>query len=196
MSHGFSTAVLAGGLSRRFGAPKALADWGGRGLAESVCLALAPVSPERLLVARELGAFEGAEKDGLRLVPDLFESAHPMGGIATALRASLSPWCFVAACDMPFLNADLVRALWHRRGPGAAIVPVWAGRAQGLCAFYRRDALPVLEGRIARGELRLSEAIEALAPSKVDGASLDPSGRAFLDIDTPEDYRLLKALPC
>ena len=47
----------------------------------------------------------------LRMVADLYPGKGALGGVYTGLFLASHSHAFVAACDMPFLNKDLIRHL-------------------------------------------------------------------------------------
>ena len=50
---------------------------------------------------------------------------------------------FVAACDMPFLNPEVVRDLCARAGSADVVIPVHAEGAEPLHALYSKDCIVV-----------------------------------------------------
>lgn len=180
--------ILAGGASRRFGAPKALADWGGKPMVAAVARALAPAVGETLVVAKDADALRFLEDEGVRLVPDLFAERHALGGLYTGLLQARAEFCFVCACDMPLVRAEAVARLWRLSADRQAVVPIWRGEPQPLCALVRRDAAPALRRRINRGRFGLTPAFAALDTRFVPAEEIDPTGRSFRDLDTPAEY--------
>lgn len=188
--------ILAGGASRRFGEPKALADWNGRPMIETVRAALDGRVGETLVVAKDLEPLRFLERLGARLVADRFSGRHALGGVFSGLLEAAGTHAFVCACDMPLLSPEVVTGLWRRRGAWQAVVPVWRGVPQVLCSLVRRDAAEALGRRIEEGRLGVNDGFGALSTLRVDGAELDPTGRSFFDIDTREDFRAAREARC
>ena len=65
----------------------------------------------------------------------------PLAGIETGLAASQSDLNFVLACDMPLVNADLVRYLAGLAEGYQAVVSRLEGWPKPLHAVYRRECL-------------------------------------------------------
>jgi molybdopterin-guanine dinucleotide biosynthesis protein A len=104
-------AVLAGGESSRYRAPKALATVGGIRIVDRVVAALRLVTPEIVISANEPGLFADL---GFRIYPDEREDLGPLGGIYTVLRQARGagrPGILAVACDMPFPSIDLLTRL-------------------------------------------------------------------------------------
>ena len=180
--------VLAGGRSSRFGSDKALAPWAGGTMIAGVLAALEPVVDERLVVAKSPDRYvEGLR--GVRPVRDGFSAHHPLAGIAAGLRAARAPWAFVCACDMPLLQPALVRILLASAPGHDAVVPVWEGRPQALCAVYSTTCLDSID-RLLREDGSVEElftSVRTLRLGEATVARLDPLGLSFMDIDTPAD---------
>lgn len=191
-----SAVILAGGASRRFGSPKALADWNGRPMIAAVVGALRGQAAETLVVAKDLAPLAFLERDGARLVKDRFADRHAIGGVYSGLLEASSDFAFVCACDMPLLSPQVPSRLWRLRAGRQAVVPVWNGTAQALCALWRRDAAGALGRRVAEGRLRLASAFDDLSVLHVDGSALDATGRSFLDVDTPQDLAAARRAAC
>lgn len=129
--------VLAGGRSSRFGADKAVADLDGQRLVDHV-LAGIPDEIEVVLVGPDLGSL-GRRARVVREDPPF---GGPVAAIAAGLPCVSTSIVAVLATDMPRAAAHL-GSLVHAIGPGAeAVIPVDSrGRAQVLCAAYRRSSL-------------------------------------------------------
>jgi aminoglycoside 6-adenylyltransferase len=129
-------------MSERFGSPKALARFRGETLAERAWRLLGEVCDEVLAV--------GKAADALALpfpVLDDGSSEHaPVFGVVAGLRAAAHETCLVVPVDCPLLTAEALRTL-----AGAVAVP----RTGPLPGAYTKSMLPVLEARIASGELSL-----------------------------------------
>jgi molybdenum cofactor guanylyltransferase len=174
---GLTGILLVGGASRRFGTPKALARLGGETLAERAWRTLGEVCDERLAV--------GKTADGLELpfplVDDGSDVRAPLAGLVAGLRAARRELCVVLPVDCPLVDACALRALAAACG-GAAAVP----QTGPLPGAYRRSALPVLERRLAAGELALRAAVAELGATTVE---LDAG--LLVNVNTPADLRAL-----
>jgi molybdopterin-guanine dinucleotide biosynthesis protein A len=147
-------ALLVGGASRRFGSPKALAVYEGEMLAER--------GHRLLLEAFGRVVVVGKAADGLELpfplVDDGSDVRAPIVGVAAALREADADVCVVLPTDMPHVTPALLRSLAEAAADVDAAVP----QTGPLPGAYRRTALPVLERRIAAGELALHTAAAEL----------------------------------
>ncbi len=188
-------AVLAGGESRRFGAPKALALVGGARVVDRVVVAARGALGEAVLVANRPELYADL---GLRVRPDAVPGAGALGGVHAALRWAADeerPGALCVACDLPFLRAGLLRALVDRAADGSAdaVVPESTGRRgiEPLCAFYSVRCLPAAERMLESGELRLTELLERVRTARVPLAEVRRWGAPdvmFLNVNTPADH--------
>ena len=183
--------VLAGGLSARFGADKALADWRGRTLVESVSLSLLQVLPRVIVVAKR-GQRRPLAGPRAILVEDSRGLRHPLSGLEAGLTACPTPWAFVTACDMPFASPDLIRRLAALRPGAQAVAALVAGRIQPFGAFYARKILPTLSAHLDDG----GSATSLLQRLETRWISADcDEDRDFFDLDDQAAYREALAWP-
>ena len=100
-------AVLAGGLSSRFGSDKALALWQGRPLLEHVVERLGTVCAQVIVCGR-------ADAEGLTIPDRPRAGLGPLGGLAAALHHAETNGfdrVLAAPCDAPQLSDELLAAL-------------------------------------------------------------------------------------
>lgn len=167
-------ALLVGGASRRFGSPKALAPVGGETLAERGHRVLVEACDQVIAV--------GKTADGLALpfavLDDGSELRAAIVGVAAALRLAPDDPVVVLPTDMPWMTPEAVRAL----AAAAEGVDVAVPQTGPLPGAYRRTALPVLERRIAAGDLALHRALGEL---RVRTLELDTA--VLGNVNTPDD---------
>ena len=160
--------LLVGGASTRFGSPKALARLGDETLAERTWRALAWCD-ERLAV--------GKTADALPLpfpvLDDECEIRAPLAGVVAGLRRARGELCVFLPVDCPNVTPALLQTL--AGACAEAAVP-----ANGpLPGVYRRSVLPVLERRLAQGQLALRDAL-----TEVDSRVVDVDPALLSDVDT------------
>jgi molybdopterin-guanine dinucleotide biosynthesis protein A len=151
--------VLAGGAARRYGGvPKGLLEVGGRRILDRVVEVVAGATGALpLLVANAPDA--AAWRPDLSVVPDARPGFGSLGGLYTAVCAGPGP-ALVVAWDMPFVPAELLRALVEGGGGGGghadAFLPESDGRrgVEPLCAVYGPACRAAIERQLATGDLR------------------------------------------
>jgi molybdopterin-guanine dinucleotide biosynthesis protein A len=187
----YSLVIQAGGRSSRMGEDKALKPFLGRPLVWRVIDRLAPSAAETLVTTNRPAEFDFLR---LRLVPDLLPGRGALGGLYTALASASFPIVAVVACDMPFASAPLLERAVELLVEEEAdiVVPRSPGGMEPLHAVYRRlTCLPLIRAALDAGQLKAIDWFPAvnvrqLSPQEV--AALDPSGLAFWNINTPEEF--------
>ena len=176
---GLTGILLVGGASARFGAPKALARFGGETLAERAWRLLEETCDQTIAV--------GKSADELPLpFPVLDDGSSvraPIAGVVAGLRAARSEVAIVLPVDVPLLSAMSVEAL------AAACEDVAVPPTGPLPGAYRKSALRALEQRLADGDLALRDALSDLETRVVE---LDP--RELANVNTPQDLEALRQL--
>ena len=187
-----SAAILAGGQSRRMGRDKALVEIGGRPMLALVIERIRPLFDDLFIAGGDekiYGAF------GIPVHRDVRPGSGSLGGIYTALVKAAHPVVFCVACDMPFVNPDLVTFLLGEmeKDPFQAVVPTVDGEEEPLCAVYSRSALPVIERDLDAGVRRIKSTLASLEVRAVGADEMrpfDPELLTFFNINTPVDLGL------
>lgn len=137
---------------------------------------------------------------GLPTIADQIQGIGPLGGLHAAMKYAHYPVVVVVACDMPFLNVELLEAqirLLEDRGVDV-VVPLLEGGYEPLHAVYQRDTcLPAIEAAIAREQRRLISWFPAVKVLEMDEDAVegyDPDLRSFLNVNTPEELAAAEAL--
>jgi molybdenum cofactor guanylyltransferase len=171
----FTGVVLAGGLGRRIGAPKATAPLGGRPLIAYPLAALKEVCDQVVVVAKR----DTELPVDLERWDEPDEPRHPIAGLRHALERAGAP-IIVCAADMPFVSKDALQAIASSLGDAAAAVARADDLLQPLLAAYAPQALAALVAAPADEPLRRS--VESLDPVVVD-----VQAAAVFNVNTPED---------
>ena len=124
-----------------------------------------------------------------RCVADRRPRLGPIGGLETALCTIETDAAFVAACDMPFLNPDVIRSMIDAFGESDLLIPVIAGRLHPLHAIYAKRCLPAIQAQIREGDLalhHLADAVKSAVYPETAFRRHDPLLRSVTNINTPE----------
>src|SRR3989338_8917621 len=194
MAEQLTAVILAGGESWRMARDKAFLPWGDSTLLEHIIDTLRPAVDEIIVAVKDARAFRHLKA---LVVEDCVPDAHALGGLYTGLRTASHPWCFVCACDMPFVNPRLVRALAQQARGYDAVIPRTAQGLQPLHAVYATSALGAIEAQLRRRHWDLHALVTQLRAKIIEPDAihaLDPEERSFLNLNSPEEYR--RALEC
>ena len=176
--------LLTGGASRRMETDKARIVWQGETLAARAARVLASVCDPVVEV--------GSGASGLRCVREDPPGSGPLAALLAGAGAldTRGPLVLLA-CDLPFVEAPIVRLLADWAG-NPTVVPVVDGRLQFACARYGAAALARAERAIAVGDQTLRAAAGDDFDELVESEWKAVGGlNAFADVDTPADVRRL-----
>jgi molybdopterin-guanine dinucleotide biosynthesis protein A len=188
-----SAIIQAGGQSRRMGRDKALIDFKGRPIIAHVIDTLRVLTDDIVVVSNRSDLYGSF---GARVAPDYDPPCGPLGGLAVGLQAVSSELAIVVACDMPFLNVDLLRWLIDRAEGYEAVVPQTGDDFEPLHAVYRRTCYHPIVHRIQRGDRRVISFfadVRLRSVPEVEWRRLDPMGRSLINLNTPDDLSWLTA---
>lgn len=192
-----SIVIQAGGASSRMGQNKALMPFLGRPLVARVAEQMAALAGELLVTTNQA---EGFGFLNLPLVADVLPGKGALGGLFTALSAARLPLVALVACDMPFASPVLLAAqrdLLEQTGADVVIPRSEAG-LEPLHAVYRTaSCLPPVRAALETGRLRMIAWFDAVRVRVMEPEEVrryDPLARAFLNVNTPEEFRQAEAL--
>jgi molybdopterin-guanine dinucleotide biosynthesis protein A len=127
------------------------------------------------------------------LVEDLIPGRGALGGLYTALSVASSPLVAVVACDMPFVNLQLLAAekQYLANEKYDAAIPNPNGGLEPFHSVYRRETcLPVIKSTLDAGHWRADiwfSQINAKLITTDEIQRYDPMEMAFLNVNTPEE---------
>src|SRR5574341_199017 len=147
----YSALILAGGKGSRLGyREKALIDIKGRPLIAIVIERLEKAVDNIIISVRDKEQGEllnsrlsGDVKPPYTFAYDAYKERGPLAGILSGLMTCRGDeYCFIAACDMPFIDENVVKMLFNGSEHYDAAVPRWEdGFLEPLHAVYRREPM-------------------------------------------------------
>jgi molybdopterin-guanine dinucleotide biosynthesis protein A len=171
--------LLLGGLSRRFGSVKALAQLGPETLAERGWRVLGEAFEHRLAVGKaadQLGlAFEVLD-DGVPL-------RAPIAGVVGGLRAVETEIAVFLPVDCPLVSAESLQLL------AEACVEAAVPQTGPLPGAYATTVLPVFDKRLAAADLDLGGAL-----SEFDARIVQLDPQELMIVNTERDLERLRGL--
>lgn len=189
--------MLAGGKSNRLGRNKALENFGDRSLIERVIDTLSLLGDDIIVVT--------AKQDQLPKLGDdieyVLDSYPPLTGakvgLYSGIKASTSFHSLAVACDMPFLNIDLLRYLIDISEGFNVVIPRIGDKIEPLHAVYSKNCLPILESQLGEGRLKISNLFDEVEVRYVDKEEIewfDPQHLSFLNVNSEADLRKAKSI--
>jgi molybdopterin-guanine dinucleotide biosynthesis protein A len=188
--------ILAGGLNTRFsGKQKAFLTVGGERIVDRHYRIFRETFDEIILVTNDPVKYLDWD---LNIVTDLFPVRSSLTGIHAGLFHSRAPYAFFAACDIPFLKKDVVKAVVAAITPGIdAVIPETAAGREPLCAAYSTGCLPTVTRHLAKNRLKIQLFLNKMRVKTIPEKRLrrlDPQLLSFFNINSPEDLIRAEAL--
>ena len=188
---------MCGGKSLRFGRSKALEILGGKSLIEIVIDHLQSLTDHILLVtSQEKLVLPASVK--VETTADIYPGKGPLGGIYTGLVVSKTFLNVVVACDMPFLNVELLKYMVKQSVGYDAVVPrLGKGMIEPLHAVYSRSCADSIKACLDHNDLRLRSFLDAVKVRYVERGEyepFDPQFLSFFNINEQSDFQRAIAL--
>ena len=183
--------ILAGGKSTRMGRDKSFILFSGRPLIEVVIDKISALCNDLIIVTNDPQPYE---KYSLRVEIDILKDKGPLGGIYTGLMYSKDKYNFVVACDMPFLNHDLMQYMVKEADGYDVVIAENKNRLEPLCAVYSKNCIKRIEKEFSKGSLKITDFLKYVKVRTItedETAEFDLDGRWFVNVNTLEDYRRL-----
>ncbi len=187
-----SGVILAGGKSRRYGINKAFVKTDGIALIERVIMVLRSLFQHLILVTNTPDEYAYLK---LPMHEDLIKGLGPMGGVFTGLSVIPNDAGFFVACDMPFLNHNLIRYMAKNKGSFDVVVPRICGMMESLHALYDKRCLPAIKRLINSKEYQIIRIFQEVSVRYIDEDEIrgfDPKLRSIINVNTPQELRRLE----
>ncbi len=184
--------LLAGGESKRFsGAEKSNLIVGRGRIIDRLMTVFKTLFTDIIIVSNQPRTF--LEWDAL-IVTDIYSQRSSLTGIHTGLFYTQTEHAFIAACDAPFLNIDLIAKLYgYMDHQSDVVIPKTKLGYEPLCAIYSRRILQPVQNALDRHQLKISRLFNKLNVKEIPESVLrkiDPDLISFYNINTPEDLEL------
>ena len=179
--------LLAGGLSRRMGADKAMLVYKGEPLWSRQLRTLSEVGSEAIWVsARSVPAWAKGLNE---VILDEVPSRGPLSGIAAALSRLKTSHLLVLGIDLPNMSSEHLRQLVNVIEPGRGVIPVKEERFETVCAIYPREAAVVAQEFLAGDRLSLQDFAKELVRRKLvaRGEIRAAEEHLYLNVNTRAD---------
>jgi molybdopterin-guanine dinucleotide biosynthesis protein A len=134
------------------------------------------------------------------LVADVIPGTGALGGLYTTLYAAHHPLVAVVACDMPFVNPQILAAahgLLEETGADVVIPHTEQGYEPFHAVYRRETCLAAVGAALAAGERRLISwfpAVQVVPLPEEIITRFDPGGLAFWNLNTPQELIQAEAL--
>ena len=181
--------ILAGGKSSRMGSNKAFLKVKGKTFIEHQIALLREIFSEITISANTPEEYKHLN---VPIIGDIYPDKGPLGGIYSAIINSKSFHTFMLACDMPFVEIDLIKHLKSFISGHDVVIPQSKKGLEPLHAFYSKNCIAPIKKELDSNNLRI---VSFFPQVKVKTVKLNnlPSSNKFKDsiknLNTLEEYK-------
>jgi len=192
--------ILAGGRSSRLGREKLAEVIAGKSLIERAVSSLISLSQEILIVISQKQArstLSSYTYPKAKTVVDLYSGKGSLIGIYTGLVHSANFLNLVVACDMPFLNVNLLRYMIDISPGFDVIIPRIGDQMEPLHAVYSKNCIGPMESLIKQDNLKVTaffDSVKIRYVGKEEMDRFDPEHLSFFNINTEADLKRARML--
>lgn len=184
-----SCIILAGGQSKRMGNDKAFLDFGGKSFIRTVAEKLSKKCSQLIISANKDWHIYRNELRGIDFdfVKDMDPYAGPLNAIASTSAFIKNDIVFIATCDTPFLDENIIDYYMSIIGKYDAVIPIVEKRHQPLNTLYKKTAT-ILAKEIYQTRKSLMAWVEMLNYKPIDESDIANYILTYKSINTKEDY--------
>ncbi|MDY6842766.1 MAG: molybdenum cofactor guanylyltransferase [Thermodesulfobacteriota bacterium] len=180
-------AVLAGGDSKRMGCNKAFIELDGIRLIDRTIAVFKNIFKEVLVITNDPVTYEYLD---VRVVKDLFSQKSSIVGIYTGLFYATYGHTLFVACDMPFIQEDIVRLLVENIGDNDVVIPETPDGLEPLFSVYSKRCLRPIFDLIKSEDYKIRNFFNRVKVKKISECEIKGEERglsAFFNLNTKED---------
>ncbi len=156
--------ILAGGKSSRMGCDKALLGFGEETVLEGLTQLTASIFSETFIISSQSKNYHQLNLKGAVIFNDFLENKGPLARLYTGLAYSTHQVSCVLTCDMPLVNASLLRELvaFWQEGYDAVCPEDSEGRLQPFPGIYSRSSRHFIRLLLDRDETAMRRLFDIL----------------------------------
>ncbi|MEJ2485770.1 MAG: molybdenum cofactor guanylyltransferase [Anaerolineales bacterium] len=187
----YSIVIQAGGQSTRMGQDKGLLQFGKYKMVEYILHQVSGMGEKNFIVSNRP---EEYKEFGLPVYTDIYHNIGPLGGFHTIFSFLEMEYALVLACDMPFINRDLINYLLSLASDYDIIVPRLNHNkfVKPFRAVYSKRCMPAVEKAIEQNHRRVISFFDDVRVRYLEKDEIhiyDPDERSFFNVNTPEDLQ-------
>ncbi|MCF6149971.1 MAG: molybdenum cofactor guanylyltransferase [Candidatus Kuenenia sp.] len=182
--------ILAGGKSVRMGTNKAFLKYGNTPFIEIQIDILRHLFREIIISANDVHLYDYLK---LPVVPDVQPGKGPISGICAGLIQAKYSYAFAIACDMPFVNKEVILYMKGlvKNNDYDVIVPHTVRGPEPLHAFYSKNCIATMQQCLEEENLRLTDFLKKVNVRHVKVEELMKAGtdiKSFINLNTYKEY--------
>jgi molybdopterin-guanine dinucleotide biosynthesis protein A len=186
MSDPVSAILLAGGKSSRLGTDKAKVKLDGESvMIQAIAEKLSGLS-EDIVVSTNGRRYEDITIP-VRWAIDVRPGAGSLMGLYSGLLAAKHDYAIAVACDMPFINIELLKYMISLPRDYDALLPKIGEQTEQLHSIYSKNCLPKMEKYLNSGHLKITSFMDEIDVKYVDEDIInkyDPRHLSFFNVNT------------
>jgi len=186
--------LLAGGESRRFGQPKAFAEYYGKKFWHYSMEALIDTTEKQIIISHQNLLTKFKEQTQVKVITDdhHFVEDGPKAGLYTAMKNEESEWFVILSCDIPLISGELIQKLLAYISPGKkVIIPNIEGKLHPLVGVYHHSVFPLIEKQLVNKDRKMMTLLNQVNGLFVTEKELNIDPKIFSNINSPKDYGML-----
>lgn len=191
--------ILAGGKSSRMGTNKALLKINGKTIVEILISKMQELFTETIIVTNSIEEYKFIVECGrykkVRIIRDIVPDMGSLSGLHSGLVDSKSKYNFIVACDMPFINQDVILYMLEESKGYDVVIAERNSRLQPFCAVYSKNCIKPIKDEVLKNNLRVRDFfkyVKVKVITEKEAARYDLDGLSFVNINTPEDHNRFK----
>lgn len=181
--------ILAGGKSSRMGTNKSLLPINGKPTIQHIAEELQKITKDIIIISNHPSDYDFLP---FKIYEDRFLDKGPLAGIESALYYQPADLYLFAACDMPFIQADIYQLLLANMEDNDVIIPKYEERIHPLAGIYRKTVLPYVQQQLSKDDLKVRRLFDYLKVKYV-GDYPEIAGeiltKHFFNMNKPEEYQ-------
>jgi len=190
--------ILCGGKSSRMLTNKALLKIGELTIIEIIVAKLKSMFCEVIISANNVNDFTFLN---LPIITDEYIHRGPLAGLHAAIKSSGTEKNFLISCDMPLISSEMINFIANYNSNKEIILPEVNDNVQQLCGVYSKSVITEIETifNLSRSDKNIKGSVYELL-ERVKTEIVDVEGflfydkNIFLNMNTPEDYELIKKI--
>ncbi|PDZ03686.1 molybdenum cofactor guanylyltransferase [Bacillus cereus] len=183
--------VLAGGMSSRFGEPKALAIWKGTPFVEHIVKVMTSTLQEVVVISHSDIKERVEQLVQVPVIEDIphYKGSGPLAGIVSGMEYIEADWYAIMPCDAPNVSQEWFTILLEQTSNEYdAVVPIINGRKQPLLAAYHNRVKEKIYALLQEEKRSMGQLLSQCNVKYIAGEDVQANADWFINVNTKEEY--------
>ncbi|MBE5104713.1 molybdenum cofactor guanylyltransferase [Bacillus thuringiensis] len=183
--------VLAGGISSRFGEPKALVSWKESTFIEHILKVMESTLQEVVVISHSDIKERVEQLVQVSVIEDIphYKGNGPLAGIVSGMEYIEADWYVIMPCDAPNVSHEwFIILLELTSDEYDAVVPIINGRKQPLLAAYHNRVKEKIYTLLQEEKRSMGQLLSQCNVKYVAGEDIQANADWFMNVNTKEEY--------